>query len=228
MTFAWRATCLAAALWLGGMAPARAQDMKVGEIYQGSLRLSTGLGGIVLPLPASDWKLISLDETRKAHVDYNIPMMGGGLVSLDFDQTRRQIKSLIAFSFASTDQVEGGWEIPPLCSDPEQYYTYKHDENRRRRQVRCWGVKLHAMKASAQVPPFFVGVTYFWSQGAKGLYVTYHFNPETDGFPPLNAADWSKQGITGDPKKAQYIEKLQAWGAAWQPNIERGFAGKPP
>lgn len=205
---------------------ANAQDMKVGEIYRGSLRLSTGLGGIVLPLPAADWKLLSLDESRKAHVDYNIPLTSGSLVSLDLDRDRKQIKSLIAFWFASTGTMNGGWEIPPLCSDSEQYYTYKHDQNRRRRQVRCWGIKLQSVKASPQVPPFFIGVTYFWSQGAKGFYATYYFNPETEGFPPLNAQEWSKQGITADPKKAQYIDKLKAWGEAWQSNIERGFAGK--
>lgn len=217
-----------ASLLILASAVCQAQELKVGGDYRGHVELSKGLGGIVLPLPDGAWRLVDLEDSRVADVDYNIPVTSGAFVSLDLDRARRQVKSFIRYWIASTDSLYGGWIDSPVCSGAEHYYTYKSDQNRRRARLRCWSIKLETVKPSLQVPALLVSVTYFWSAGAKGLQATYYFNPETAGFPPLNADDWSRGGIAADPKRAQYIEDLKSWGASWQPRIEQGFSGKAP
>ncbi len=206
----------------------QAQELKVGNDYRGHVELSKGLGGIVLPLADGAWRLVDLQDSRVTDVDYNIPVTSGAFVSLDLDKARQQVKSFIGYWVASTDSAYGGWTDSPVCSGAEHYYTYKSDQNRRRTRLQCWSIQLKSVKPSLQVPALLVGVSYFWSAGAKALYVTYFFNPETAGFPPLNAEDWSAAGIAADPKRTKYIEDLKIWGTSWQSRIEQGFTGKVP
>lgn len=219
---------VAAALLILASAVCRAQELKVGSDYRGHVELSKGLGGIVLPLPDGAWRLVDLKDSRVTDVDYNLPVTSGAFVSLDLDRARQQVKSFIRYSIASTDPLYGGWTDSPVCSGAEHYYTHRSDQNRRRTRLQCWSIKLETVKPSLQVPALLVGVSYFWSAGAKALQATYYFNPETAGFPPLNAQDWSKDGIAAEPKRARYIEDLKTWGMNWQPRIEQGFSGKAP
>lgn len=207
---------------------AQAQEPKTGTDYHDTVRLSPGLGGIVLPLPAGSWRLTDLRESHVSGVGYNIPVRSGVLVASDLDQKTNQIKSLISYWHTSISSEHAGWEELSVCNDPDQYSVFKSDQNRPRKQIRCWGIKLQPVKASRLVPEFLIGVTYFWSQDTKALHVTYFFNPQAAGFAPVTQQDWSKDRIAADPQKAKYVEGLKAWATAWQLKIEQGFAGKQP
>lgn len=223
-----RAALMGVAWALIVLAAAQAEDIKVGNRYREFAELSKGLGGIVLPLPESEWQVVTLNDSRITSVDYNIPIKTGGFLSLPLDKSKQQIKSFISYWIASTDSMHGGWKEPDVCSSADSYYTYKSKDNRRLTRVQCWSIKLHSVRAAQQLPPLMIGVTYFWSAGAKALHVTYFFNPETAGFAPLDATSWSKKGIGGDPKRAKYIDDLKTWAVGWQPKIDQGFAGKNP
>jgi hypothetical protein len=175
---------------------AQGEEIKVGSRYRGSAELSKGLGGIVLPLPDGEWQVTTLKDSRATGVDYNIPTKTGGFVSLPIiDKNKQQIKSLISYWVASTDSMHGGWNEPSVCGSADHYYTYRSKDNRRLTRVQCWSIKLESVLAGKYLPPLMIGVTYFWSAGIKALHVTYFFNPETAGFPPLDATSWSKNGI---------------------------------
>jgi hypothetical protein len=228
MTITTRATLLsfAAGMLMFTADIALAEELKVGNHYRGSVELSKGMGGIILPLPDSDWQMVSLKDSRAAGVDYNLPTTNGGCLALPLDKPTQQIKSFISYWAASTDPMHGGWKEPDVCGSAAAYYSYRSKDNRRLTRVQCWTIKLESVTAGKYMPPLMVGVTYFWSAGAKALHVTYHFNPATAGFPPLTAEGWSVAAVAAEPKQAKYLDDLKTWAAAWQPKVDQGFSGK--
>lgn len=224
----WFRGSLSAALLLLAASVAQAQELKLGTNYQDSVQLSKTMGGIVLPLPAGPWRLTDLKQSRIAGPGYNLPVESGVLVPPTLDAKVKQIKSLITYWQASADSEHAGWTDHPVCNDPASYHIFQSDENRRRKKLRCWAIKLQSVAQSAQVPEFLISVTYFWAEQSKAMHVTYYFNPRTAGFAPVTQQGWNKDRIASDPKKVKYVEDLKVWATGWQAKIEQGFVGKAP
>jgi hypothetical protein len=221
--------------------PAVAQaQLKVGDTYSGSIKVSSSNGGIYLALPEGSWTLASLEEWRDRNV--NAPMVSGGLVWLD----GRKVKQIIWFT-AGNDA--NGWLVPEFCARKDIFFL-KSDQNRRGRETRCWGINhvgmtlgSNASKWSSEayqwvarnsegMPKTMLDVDFYRASGAKYLRVAYYYNPEIEGFSApresaWRASEWHKDVVVGDPKRVEYLERLKAWGEKWQPQVEAAFSGRP-
>lgn len=241
MSFAWRVTCLATAVWLGGIALGRAQDLKLGEIYRGTVQLTKESGGIVLPLPNGEWQLVALEPSRHTRDEANLAAWSGAFVSLELSKQQR-LKSFITFYMVASDMFAGGWKVPASCTATNTLHLVRI-EARQRRDIRCWGVKSYGMgvtpnsaqwyrdtndwvvKNTKHVPATLIGVNFTRASGPKLLTAVYLFNPEAAG---QARSGWTNSLVQADAKKSRYIESLKNFGERWEPRIDRGFAGKPP
>lgn len=132
--------------------------------------------------------------------------------------------------------------MPPYCSANDLLHLEKA-EARRRREIRCWGIKSYGMGLppntsqwfrdthdwiatnTARMPASVIGITYVRASGPKLLNVHYFFNPEAVG---QARTGWTNSLVQSDPKKAKFIESLKGFGTRWEPRVEQGFAGKQP
>lgn len=236
---------LLAAILLFAAGIAQAQELKVGETYRGSVQLARGMGGVILPLPQGEWKLVAMGESRSP--TNNVPMVSGRFVSLDLDVKKRP-KAFVGFTVAAADSFSGGWSLPRLCQAKNIHYREPAaaSENRAGKEIRCWGVEAYTLKPSTKASPWvfdfydWVGkntagppltvlhVGYARASGPKYLIADYFFNPETAGFARQGSVEWHRDRIISNPKKVTYVEDLKAWGVDWAPKVEQGFAGKQP
>lgn len=220
-------------------APSLAQEqLKVGNSYSGTIKLSSSNSGIYLALPEGTWVLVSTRERRGTNL--NSPLLDGLLISTD--QNKRVLGVV---SFTAGNDSSGGWEKNDYCYRKDLFYLHS-EVLRRGRGMHCWGVRATATatpsanaadyvrefyqwtaKNGIQPPPTMIVVDIYRSSGAKLLFGAYYRNPEVDGFPRTGTAVWQKDVVTGDQKRLKYLEGVKEWGEQWQPTFEAGLAGRP-
>lgn len=243
MTTVLRVSLVAWTAMLILAAGAQAQELKIGNVYRGAVQLTKDSGGVILPLPDGEWKLVALEPSRNNRGDSpaNLAALNGALVSLDLDKQKR-LKSFITFYIVASDMFYGGWKVPDYCGASDLLHLVR-TEARQRREIRCWGIKGYGMGLgpnaaqwlrdnhawiaanTSKMPVTVIGVTYIRASGPKLLEARYFFNPEAAGHA---RAGWSKTLVDATPKKAKYIDSLKEFGATWEPRVEQGFAGKMP
>ena len=241
----WGLSVVAFALFAIFASDAGANDIQLGATYHGTVQITSSVGGVYLPLPEGDWKVVSLQTTRSTET--HTPILNGYLVSLN----GMKLKSFISFSI-STESAMHGWKVPEYCGRTDIYYFEPKDkrENHEGSEINCWGINHIGMtsgpKAEKYTRDFYewvpnntsgmpintIEVEYNRASGVKFLRARYYFNPEADGFdPPKNAAwrssDWHRDRLHLDPKKVEYMEHIKAWAISWKNRLESGFRGNP-
>jgi hypothetical protein len=245
MMRAFRGSLLAAILLLAAVHIVQAQEPKIGNIYRESVQLARGMGGVILPLPEGEWRLVAMGESRSQN--NNAPMLSGRFISTDLDAKKRP-KAFVGFTVAATDSFSAGWSVPRLCQAKNLHYREPAatNENRAGKEIRCWAVEAYTLKPSTKASPWvfefydWVGkntagvpltvlhVGYARASGPKYLIADYFFNPEAAGFPRQGSVEWHRDRIVSNEKKVKYVDDLKVWGAEWAPKVEQGFAGKAP
>lgn len=233
----WVLRIIIIAILLLPATPGGAQEqLIVGNSYSGNIKLSSSNSGIYLPLPEGTWILAALTRTTDKY--YGVPMIYGRFASLD----EKRVKAVV--SFASGNDNNAGWLVPPYCDRKDTFFLYAPDK-RKGREIRCWGVNNSTMSL-AETSPAYITSFFEWiaqnglttpktmitvdlirASGPKFLHATYFQNPEVDGFPPLAATAWQKDKVAGAPKRLRYLEDVKKWGEQWLPRFESAFAGQP-
>jgi hypothetical protein len=222
---------------------ADAETLTVGQTYRGSVQLTDVMGGVYLPLPAGEWRLIGLTNTRSRLGE--VAMLGGRLVATDLD-ARKRPRALISFGVATEASING-WKRPEFCEDKKLHYVEPKDvrESRSGGEIRCWGIIAQSMHPSANagqyvrdaydwigkntsgVPLTMLRVTYVRASGPKYLVAEYMFNPESVSLPRWSKTLWDPARIVANSDQEKYIATLKRFGIEWRPKFEQGFSGKP-
>jgi hypothetical protein len=113
----------------------------------------------------------------------------------------------------------------------------------------CWGINHWPMTFSGSIPEHLLGlrdyveanslimpgtmiaVQYRRGGDDKFFSLNYYFNPEQEGIPPPQQADWRtsdwhRDRAFRDPVKNAYIDKLIKWGETWHEQVVKGFKGQ--
>ncbi|MGE5539061.1 MAG: hypothetical protein ACM30I_10605 [Gemmatimonas sp.] len=225
-----------------GLTLAAAQELKVGEVYRTSVKLTDNMSGVWLPLPEGEWKLIGLGQTTNVtHQRF----LNGRFVLWPLDPARRP-RAFITFSVA-LEPSPTGWAKPEFCSRKDLHHVDPKDprESVAGGQIRCWGVWYANMWPAEKADPWLLDA-YKWvgantagmpqttmmamfhrGSGVKYLWVNYMFNPEAQEFPREAWVGWDRARIVSDKKKMRFVDRVREFGERLAPSVEKGFSGAP-
>ena len=220
-------------------ASASAQDkLTLHQTYRDVIRLKLDSGATQIPLPAGEWTLTGLYESRTDN--NNILILSAYLVRVE----NGVVSGVVRFR-VSAELLPYGWKSMSFC-DRENMHIIEKKSNYES-DVDCWGVH-HSLLTKRKYPPkrqtidylvernFRVPLTLMAVQFRRAtedkyFRVGYLFNPEFIGFPPpervkWSVNDWHRDRIHTDPEKVAYVDRLKVWGREWKRNVDLGFAGK--
>jgi hypothetical protein len=88
-------------------------------------------------------------------------------------------------------------------------------------------LKAFVSARGVRLPTTMAAVTFWGAIRTRAVSVTYLFNPDLEGIPPTREndtllSDWHMSNIDRFPKKAQFVSKLNDWGARWQDRFIQG------
>ena len=218
---------------------ASAQDkLTLHQTYRDVIRLKLETGATQIPLPAGEWTLSGLYESRTDNND--ILILSAYLVRIE----NGVVSGVVRFR-VSADLAPNGWRSSSFC-DRENMHTIEKKSNYES-DVDCWGIH-HSLLSKRKYPPKNQTIDYIVGRGLrvpltlmtvrfqratedKYFRVSYQFNPEFVGFPPPERVkwsinDWHRDRIHADPEKVAYVNRLKVWGREWKRNVDLGFAGE--
>ncbi|MCW9054969.1 MAG: SHOCT domain-containing protein [Candidatus Pacebacteria bacterium] len=211
-------------------------NLIVGQVYHGVVSVNNNTPQI--PLPDGDWILmgssISSNNTgqRFAH----------GILG----QFKNNTLDRAAYFGVALDIPSAGWIESKFCERDNIHFIQK-TSNYRGGDQDCWGVNHYRLTLTANnLPPYMeqardyvisrkislplntIIVQYRHADHLKLLDLTYHFNPENEGFsPPAQAewssSDWHRDRAYMDERKMAFIAKIKSWGEGFKTKVEAGF-----
>jgi hypothetical protein len=217
-----------------------------GTIFEGSMPI---MDNVRIPLPPGKWRFIGWDTSKDKETDrtkhevllftldptnplweveatfYERSTALYGAVAEGFPASKVCGKNLVLYDVTVVNTTGGDQDCWFIDHRMRNYTDPLGD---RRMQLVQYLKSQNLTPASTTI-----GVVHLFANRNTSLVAEYKFDPLLEGIEKDNHTRWSRSNwhrnrAFDDPKKAAFIERLKAFGAAIHPAVKSGFEGKLP
>lgn len=232
---------ITAVLFLGAVS-AQADEFKSGQAYRGQIAI--GDKGVVVPLPPGEWRIAGYDtinftDSRRAK---KLKIHRVSMVHVQDGVLHGVIR------FLTPDRrVTSGFAPAKFCDRKDIHHIVNNGNYRKDRD--CWGVNHYNFSPwskmpeyvdemylwlgdnNVKLPGYMIATTFNIAASSRFLDVTYFFNPEVEGLEPSDpavrwsASEWHSYRVAKGSERADYIQKMIAWGQDWHQKVMDAVKG---